>query len=232
MIKLSEIPYSDFVDLTEYLYSLENGDKLFIERIARFFPNIKSALFIELTSICESIHEKNESAQTMYELFSDAHRDIEFDETGKSGISFSNPWEVILTALDKTFEIAEHNLSTNSRDKSKNKIDSQIYNAKTLKCLENIINKDYNCTKILFLKNSSNSGLVSKYLNEAEEVLKKNNCSNLVLGKLLLYIDKLPEARVNMFTKCFFERIHCLGLDNELSNKSNIEFLENIKKIK
>jgi hypothetical protein len=92
-----------------------------------------------------------------FDRFRNDYPDLRIDESGTSVPKKKNYAEIRAKALDEVYSEAYSNLrKANFHDSSKSDEDSQIYNAKSLSCLENAIPKldpkDYAPARFMFLK--------------------------------------------------------------------------------
>lgn len=236
--RLKNLNYDNFIELIEYLGEVSGKEdleekELFVEeKIQNFFPKLNAVQEIELSFII-----KNKS-QEQFELFRDNYPDLEIDVEGKSKPEDKQYWLIREKTLESVCDLALENLKENSFiDRSINKIDSQVYNAKNLSNLKNMPateGKNYFLYRKLFLKKYEDDFLINnKNFNKYEKILKDLEIKeyNKFFLTLVNYIKEKKREEFSLFLEHLFERIELLGLDVDLTSSKNIEFKENILSI-
>jgi len=219
---LRDLEYSEFLKLMDYLDSISENTA--ISLIGNFFPKLSALQELEIGYIIDSKDEK------AFEKFKSDYPDLEIDEQGKSEATKKDYWEITEKSLNYTYDMAFQSLKSNNfLDNTFGKINTQIYNAKTLACLNNMEYQDntaYLLKRKLFI-DKYNLGF--KSFNEAESILKEKG---LETSKFFVYVvgyckDKKYE-NFNKFLDHLFRRIELISRDTELKSSSNKEFLDNI----
>jgi hypothetical protein len=219
---LRDLEYSEFLKLMDYLDSISENTA--ISLIGNFFPKLSALQELEIGYIIDS---KDEQA---FEKFKSDYPDLEIDEQGKSEAVKKDYWEITEKSLNYTYDMAFHSLKSNNfLDNTLGKVNTQIYNAKTLACLNNMTYQDDNAylfKRKLFI-DKFRLGFGS--FNNAEIILKNKG---LDASKFFVYViayckDKKYE-NFSKFLDHLFRRIELISKDTELKSSSNKEFLDNI----
>jgi hypothetical protein len=230
MEKLQNLEYNNFIELLDYLESLCDSDipeerELFVEeKIQNFFPELDAVQELELSYIVKT---RNKEA---FELFKGGYPDIMIDTTGRSTPESKDYWQLVENSLESIYNFAIQELeSAKFIDKSFNKVNTQVYNAKTLSCLKNMeaLKKDnYLLHRKLFI--DSNRKVSAKEFKRAEDELKSIGLdASAFLISVVRYAHKTKD--VFIFLDHLFKRINILASDVNLKSKASREFLSNIK---
>lgn len=235
MIKLKNVPFSEFNELVKFLG--KDKDIYIIERIGRFFTNLNSEELFDLNHLCSMILNDDPSAEDVYRLYIENHPDAEMDETGKSNvkIDISDAWLLSLKSIDSLYAMAEETLKKNNYvDNSPHKVNSQVYNGKNLSNLKNYKSKhDYLSNKVLyFKKHTETKGLNKENLKLAEKTLSALKLPYTSLNKIIEIAELKISENWETFVEHFFVRMDALSHDIDLNNSSNKEFYNNLTEIK
>jgi len=238
---LKDLNFEDLVELLEYLENISGKEtpeeriSFVEERIGNFFPNLSALQELEFSFII------NNRDRQSFETFRASYPDLEIDTEGRSTPKEKAYWQIREKALESIYTFALEDLQNNSFiDKSKNKINTQVYNAKNLSILKNMEETRsqayiYIYQRKLFLDRWKGHYIINqKRFNEIEKILATVIDGNDVpsfLMKVVLYCKNKNEKDFSVFLEHMFERIEILGLDGSLSSESNKQFLENIKTV-
>jgi len=239
MAYLKDLNFEDLIELLDYLEDISGKEikeeKLsFVEaKIGNFFPSLSAVQEMEFSSII------GDRSIELFELFKGKYPNLEIDTTGRSTPKEKEYWEIREKALNELYLFALENLEKNSfLDKSTNKMNMQVYNAKN----------------IVFLKdmNGGRTDLYAFYRKlfldkfKGHRIINQRNFSNaeVVLGELfskdevqlfflntVIYCKDKDENEISLFLEHLFERLEILLLDKKLSSDSNKAFLEGINDI-
>lgn len=233
MEKLGGLDYNNFIELLDYLESLseyetEEETGVFVEeKIHNFFPNLDAVQEIELSYIISNRDKK------LFEVFKQNNPDIELDPTGQSTPKDRDYWQLTENALNSVYTLAKEDLeSTKFIDKSYNKVNTQVYNAKNLNCLANMESMKYDSYLMhrkLFLDSSNIK--TGKEFNELERKLTEIGVKpSQFLINVVKYCYKRKDD-YSVFLRHLFDRIEVLHSDNELTSESNKSFLDSINTV-
>jgi hypothetical protein len=236
MNTLKELEYANFVELVDYLKSIsgeesEEGKLGFaLQKIGNFFPELTSLQELEMGYVIDNL------SQETFERFKDNNPDIKIDTTGKSTPTKKDYWEIKEKSLSYVFDMAYNNLKKNNfKDKHPDRLDTQIYNAKTLSPLKNMEKKEsisYAYKRTLFFKKFpfvSESFDVNRYEGYMSE-MKIDNYT-VFFNYLLSYCYNKKYKNFSVFLEHVLKRIETLYLDKELKSNLNKEYLESIKSV-
>jgi hypothetical protein len=232
MEKLQNLEYNNLIELLNYLESLSESDipeetEVFVEeKIQNFFPHLNAVQQLELSYIVKNRDEK------AFELFRESYPDLEIDPTGQSIPDEKQYWQLTENSLNSIYDLAIQDLEANRfMDRSYNKVNTQVYNARTLACLKNMEAMKYDnyvLHRKLFLDNST---LTNKQMKVVEDGLKELGLKPAAfLINVIKYCHKRKED-YSIFLDHLFKRIEVLIADKELTSDSNKEFLSNINSI-
>ena len=235
MIKLKNIPFSEFKELVLFLG--ENNETYIIERISRFFAELSTEELFELNYVCSLILSKDDASENMYQVFSNSHPELDFDETGKSTpkLNMNDSWKIVLKSLDTVYLSANEQLARHDfKDDSLHKVSLQVYNGLHLENLKKIKPKGtYEINKILYFKKHPETTVLNKEkLKKAEITLKSFGLSYESLNRLIETANIKKPANWETFANHFLERLDLLNHDKALAEQSNKEFYDNLVKIK
>jgi hypothetical protein len=227
MAFLRDLYYKEFVDLIDFLEGVSEGGA--IESIGKFFPQMTAVQEMELGYIIDS---KNEEA---FNRFKSDYPDMEIDAEGKSTPIKKDYWEITEKSLNYTFQMALEELKgSDFRDKSSDKANTQIYNAKTLSCLKNMEKLDpsiYYFKRKLFIEKNA-SYISDSQFNDVEDILKRLGVKHQsFMNYVVEYCKEKKYKNFRLFIDHLFRRIDILSLDLSLKSASNKEFLESIKSV-
>jgi hypothetical protein len=141
-----------------------------------------------------------------------------------------------LKALEESYKMAFDVLSKNNFiDKSKNKVNTQVFNAKTLSGMKNlqiINNKAYLLKRKLFIDKYNTEYISMKEFINTEKILESLGLKyNIILSAMIDWIGKKKIGEISYFVEHFFSRIEVLHDDINMSSHINVEFLDNLKYI-
>lgn len=225
-----DLNYKNFIELIDYLESLseskeEKDINFFVsERIKNFFPNLNALQDMELSYI---ISTKDEHA---FEAFKADYPEIKIDPTGRSTSELKDIWSVKEKSLNTLFDMSIEFLKENNyKDKSKNKVNSQVFNAKTLAPL---LNREFpEDVPYAFLRHKlilkhPNSDLVTlQNFKMHEEMLEELGYDySSILYPVIKYILNKKHDNFEIFLDHTFGRIELLFQDKELKSESNKMF--------
>jgi hypothetical protein len=235
---LKDLDFENLVELLEYLENISNKEtkeerlNFVEERIGNFFPNLSAIQEIELSYII------NNRDRDSFELFKASYPNLGIDVEGRSVPKDKNYWEIRETSLESVYQFALEELSKYEVDKSKYRINSQVYNAKTLDELKNMSPHRpdlYIYQRKLFLDRWRGINLTDpREFNRVEKLLIDilGEKTNAFLIDVVEYCKSKNDARQFLtFLEHLFERIEILSLDKELTSETNRLFLENINTI-
>jgi hypothetical protein len=232
MEKLQNLEYDNFIDLLNYLESLSESDipeeiEVFVEeKIQKFFPHLNAVQQLELSYIV-----KNRDRKT-FELFKESYPELDIDPTGQSTPDEKQYWQLTENSLNSVYDLAVQDLETNRFiDRSYNKVNTQVYNAKTLACLKNMETMKYDnyiFHRKLFLDSSATTNKKMKVVEESLRKLGLQPAAFLI--NVIKYCHKRKED-YSIFLDHLFKRIEILSADKKLSSEGNREFLSNINSI-
>jgi len=233
MEKLGGLDYNNFIELLDYLESLseyetEEETGVFVEeKIHSFFPNLDAVQEIELSYIISNRDKK------LFEVFKQNNPEVEVDPTGQSVPKDRDYWQLTENALNSVYTLAKEDLeSTKFIDKSYNKVNTQVYNAKNLNCLANMESMKYDSYLMhrkLFLDSSNIK--TGKEFNELERKLTEIGVKpSQFLINVVKYCYKRKDD-YSVFLRHLFDRIEVLHSDNELTSESNKSFLDSINTV-
>jgi hypothetical protein len=226
MEKLQNLTFEDFIQLVNYLESATEGAAM--AAIGNFFPELSALQELELGYIVDT---KDEAS---FERFRNEHPDLVIDPSGKTEPSEKNYWEIKEKALNHAYDSAFNSLSQEGfQDRSKSKINTQIYNAKTLAALKNMEYSDpsiYPFKRKLFI--DKNQELSNREFNRIEDILKS---IGLEPSKFMIYVlnyckDKKYDS-FNFFLDHLFSRIELLSDDKEKVSEYNKSFYDSINEV-
>ena len=237
---LKDLSFENLVELLEYLENISDKETreerlTFVEeRIGNFFPNLSALQELELSFIV------NNRDKDSFEIFKASYPDLEIDNTGRSTPKDKNYWEIRHTSLESVYQFALEELSKSDKDKTKYKINTQVYNAKTLDDLKNMNPKRpdlYMFQRKLFLDKWRGLQITDpREFNNIERILssilKDEKKTSAFLVNVIEYCKPKNNAHeFETFLNHLFERIKILGLDTSLSSEVNRQFLDNINTI-
>lgn len=237
MIKLKEIKFSEFVNLVKFL-QFDNDENEFyniLKRLTRFIKDLNEMKAIQLGNIIKEIlNDNTEKAENDYNVYLEQYGDLEVDPEGRLDLTPIQYYEISLQSCELLFERALSELEDhNFHDDSPNKINLQIYNAKTLKPLIDSLNKDpYLLKRALYFKNK-NVAISMGELKEIEDNLKTavpDNYNNVLCAFINYIFNKMP-INVHFFIEHFKTRLSVLVKDKEKIYDADREFYENLMKI-
>lgn len=222
---LTDLEYTEFIELVEYLDSLPEGPA--ISLIGSFFPKLSALQELEMGYIIDTRDEQ------AFEKFKSDYPDLEIDTEGKSSPEKKNYWEISEKSLNYTYDLAFSALKTNNfSDKSLSKINTQIYNAKSLACLKN---KEFLDSNLYYAQRKL---FVDKYnldfnsFNTAEKILKDKGLEPTKFFVYVIeYCNKKKYENFQKFLDHLFRRINLLNDDVNLVSISNRDFLDNINSV-
>lgn len=229
---MKEMEYEDLVSLLEYLEEKHQDKAQLI--LDRFFPDLDAEQTLEFNNVCAEILNKGDGKE-LFEKFKEAHPDATVDPEGKSEPVKKDFWKITLKGLEELHTLASENLkATSFKDDTPFHVDTQVVNARSLAPLINMetSTKQYLSRRVLFLKKYESDLINKKVLNKYEEILKQLVGNVNLLSRLLSYCETRNYGEYRFFVKHVFNRLDCLHQDTELSDQRNVDFLENIKKIK
>ena len=233
MEKLQNLEYNNFIELLGYLESLSKSDipeekEIFVEeKIQSFFPELDAIQELELSYIVKQRDEK------AFNLFKESYPDLLIDPTGQSTPESKDYWELTEKSLESIYEFALRDLESSAfNDKSYNKVNTQVYNARNLSCLINMEPTKYDAyamyRKLFF---DSSQDFSRQEYKEAEIQLKELNLNySAFLITVLKYAFKRKED-ISVFMDHLFRRIEVLHSDKDLKSSINKVFLSNINSI-
>jgi hypothetical protein len=235
MKNIRELEFKSLVDLLDYLVQLSASDieeekQTFIEeRIWGFFPNLSFLQQLEFNAI---IKDRDEKAFDQFKL---NHPEVEVDETGRSTPTDKNFWEVKEKALDKLYQNAVEQISSEGRDTSNNRINTQVINAKTLSNLESVspsLPGVYFYMRILFANKFKTALINYDSITSVEEKMKSLKLDPVpLMSRVMSYCEKKEYDEFSIFIEHLFRRIDLLNSDTKLESISNKEFLDVLCKI-
>jgi len=201
---LGNLQYDNFVELLDFLGNKVPKDKSEDERNAiivtsldSFFPELTALEEIEFKKIAEDIIYGRENSEREFNKFKIEHSTVKIDRIGTSAISPKKYWEVSLATIEKIYALALSELhKTNFVDHTDNKINIQVFNAKTLAIFENspLPSSLYLYNKKLFLQTHSDGNVISpKNFFKYEKILKELTGSDTLIN----YIVEYCKAKTN-----------------------------------
>jgi hypothetical protein len=234
---VKDLEYKNFIELIDYLENLSGSDdddikKSFMEeRIHSFFPKLTALQELEFS------HVVNSRDVAAFEKFKKDYPELEIDTTGKSTPIAKNYWEIKEKAVKSLYELAENDLKQNSfMDNSPNKVNSQVYNARSLSCLINRNfgePKAYIFSRKLFIdKFPGEEYITFDRFNHLEKVLSNRGIDHQkFMFYVIEYCGKKEKKNFIYFLENLFIRIELLGLDQNLESEESKTFLENVIKV-
>jgi len=234
-MKLRELEFEGLMGLIEFLEKLskketpEERETFAEERLSGFFPSLTAVQEMELFYICKS---KNRDA---FNRFRDEYPDIEMDETGKSQPKDKRYWEIKEKALNEIYEFALEDLKKNFfQDRTTNKVNTQVYNAKNLSALKNMDKQKseiYIFSRKLFVDNFKGDDFInSKTFNNIEKTMKLIGIKDpsKFLVNVINYCKGKKREKIILFLEHLFDRIEILSYDTELSSQTSKDLLDGI----
>jgi len=230
-----DLQYENFIELIEYLETLsESKEKedlnVFIsEKLNNFFPSLTALQSMELSYIVET------KRKDLFNIFRENYPDLEIDTSGKSFGTIIDLWSIKEQSLNTLFDTAlEFLKESNYKDKSKNKVNSQVFNAKTLAPLINRIfekNVSYYFIRQKLINKHPDSQLVSiENFHKYETILTGLGYNfETVLYPVISFIINKKFDNFNIFLDHLFSRIDLLFSDKELKSESNKAFKSKIE---
>jgi hypothetical protein len=238
MKKVEELRFEDLVSLINFLKDLsgtevEEEQEVFVEEnISKFFPYLNAVQEMELFYICRT-HDED-----AFNIFRSENPEIEIDETGRSIPTERKYWEIKLKALENIYMFAMKDLEENSFvDRSYDKINTQVYNARNLSALKNMDRlrpEMYIYIRKLFLdKHKGDPFINNKTFNLMENNLKEIGIEapHAFLGNVVEYCDTKRRGEIIFLLEHLFDRIEILKYDTAQEVQENKDFLEGIKTI-
>ena len=237
MINFSDVKFSEFKDLVEFLKFSDDESEGFniTKRLSRFIKDMTGMQSVIIGNIVEHIlHNESDIAESAYKGFHLTYPGTEFDPEGKLDLSKIDYFEVKLQSCEVLFERAKHVLeSEDNLSKEEYNINRQIYDAKTLEPLIDMKeNHEYILHRALYFKQDPNRPITLDEFRDADKKIKEIiPTENNVMGKFLHYIFKKKPENCHFFIEHFLARLDTLYKDKDVEHPLNKEFKENLMKI-
>ena len=240
---LKDMSYDDMIILMNFLKGRskeeKNSDKIIdaVRQVSHFFPETDGTQELILTGIVTSILDGRD-ARKEFAVLQQAYPEMKVDRWGQSISEKKTYGGIRLSMLDEFFENSKKRLvESGFVDKSKAKIDTQIYNGKTLDSFkEREPMTNYGIEKTMFLKKYP-TVFFPEEIEHFEILLEKYAGTKKIFH---LIMESANKQKANTHTDYFYSLVqHILGrleiLDREIEDKgaphsdSSREFLENLK---
>lgn len=242
-VRLSDLQYNDLVMLVKFLKDTSRGEsneEKIVDSIRRtdtFFPEITAVQEMFLQNIVREILDGKDDPKP-FEEFKKRNPDIKVDREGRSFPEKKTYSGIRLSMLDEFYEKAIENfIESKGKDTSKNSLNTQIVEAKTLNLFkrEPLPKEGYLITKTMFLKKFKRiqPGEIAACEKYSRELVGNVNLIHIFMKKFMN--KKYDDGFYNMFQH-ILARLEIaykeISENGKLTSKSSIQFIEDLKEIK